>query len=476
LPKPPKWNPLDSFDFNKDKGENPFEGKQFYCWDTEFLGKRDCCFNHMVGLPVNNETRKPCPLFDYERDILYAWERNRHIWIKKATGLGITELFLRLMLWLALRDKQFANTQFCIVVGPNYELAGRLLGRLKTILGNKYRYLIQRETEYICDINDVNIQGYPSNHLASYRSLPNPKFILVDEGDFFEKGEPEEVRHVSERYIAKSDPWIVLVSTPNEPNGLFDRIEHEEPCLYYRMHLPYTLGINKVYTEKGIEKAKTSPSFEREYNLQYGYGIGNVFFPDDIEKCMNYKYNPEYINDYADHCMGVDPGFGSSKFAICVAKREDDMIKIVHAKEYEKANYEDMKDECFKLRTKYNVVATYIDGANHQFIESFKNAIGESPNFEDVIERCRKNKVDYELVMQIIPVNFSQETINMLFGCQELVNKGYVAIDRRFKELIAQMRIAQHMDGRLIKDKQGNTLDMFDAFRLALRNFYLPRI
>jgi len=54
---------------------------------------------------------------------------------------------------------------------------------------------------------------YPSNHIDAYRALDNPKFIFV-EADFFRKGEQEDVRHVSERYIAKSDPYIVMVSTP----------------------------------------------------------------------------------------------------------------------------------------------------------------------------------------------------------------------------------------------------------------------
>ena len=34
----------------------------------------------------------------------------------------------------------------------------------------------------------------------------NPKFILLDEADFFRKSEQEEVGAVSERYIAKSNP------------------------------------------------------------------------------------------------------------------------------------------------------------------------------------------------------------------------------------------------------------------------------
>jgi thymidine kinase len=40
--------------------------------------------------------------------------------------------------------------------------------------------------------------------LDAFRSLTNPKFILLDEADFFRKSEQEDVRHVSERYIAKS--------------------------------------------------------------------------------------------------------------------------------------------------------------------------------------------------------------------------------------------------------------------------------
>jgi len=43
----------------------------------------------------------------------------------------------------------------------------------------------------------------------------------------------EDVRHVSERYIAKSDPYIVMVSTLNAPDGLFEKIdkEPEDTCI-----------------------------------------------------------------------------------------------------------------------------------------------------------------------------------------------------------------------------------------------------
>jgi len=59
------------------------------------------------------------------------------------------------------------------------------------------------------------------------RGLPNVSFILFDEAGFFPPGQQQDARDVSERYIAKSDPYIVMVSTPNAPDGLFERIEKE---------------------------------------------------------------------------------------------------------------------------------------------------------------------------------------------------------------------------------------------------------
>jgi hypothetical protein len=63
----------------------------------------------------------------------------------------------------------------------------------------------------------------------------------------------------------------MMVSTPNAPEGLFQRIEEEpdETCLYRRLYLDYTYGIGGIYTAEEIAKAKTSPSFAREYDLKY---------------------------------------------------------------------------------------------------------------------------------------------------------------------------------------------------------------
>ena len=123
-----------------------------------------------------------------------------------------------------------------------------------------------------------HIQVIISIHFDSFRSLDNPKFILLDEADFFRKSEQEEVRAVSETYIAKSNPFIILVSTPNAPEGLMQNIENEpsETCLYKRIKLDYRYGLNKIYSQDDIQKAMQSPSFDREYDLKNLGKVGNL--------------------------------------------------------------------------------------------------------------------------------------------------------------------------------------------------------
>ena len=118
--------------------------------------------------------------------------------------------------------------------------------------------------ETVIELNGVKIEAFPSHHLDAMRGLPYVSFILLDEADF-PPGQQQDARDVSERYIAKSYPYIVMVSTPNAPEGLFERIEKEpeDTCLYKQIFLDYTYGISKIYTVEEVAQARKSPSFER---------------------------------------------------------------------------------------------------------------------------------------------------------------------------------------------------------------------
>src|ERR687887_826220 len=105
--------------------------KPFWIWDIaehkqeDIKTNGDCCFNHIIGLPQKDGIAKP--LYDYEKIIFDSLVTgnssntnsfNKHLWIKKATGLAISEFMLRFMAWLCLKDNLLSGSQMCIVTGP----------------------------------------------------------------------------------------------------------------------------------------------------------------------------------------------------------------------------------------------------------------------------------------------------------------------------------------------------------------------
>jgi hypothetical protein len=273
-----------------------------------------------------------------------------------------------------------------------------------------------------------------------------------------------------------------MASTPNAPEGLFERIEKEseDTCLYKRIFLDYTCCIGKIYTAGEIEKAKQSPSFEREYNLKYLGRIGNVFHTKDIEAAIEKgrQYNPDEFNPYyfTSRSMGIDPAWGSSAFGIVVTQWEDNHIQILHAEEYHRPDYNEMLSTAYSLMSKYDVDKVYIDGANPSFIKSLKLQIGEEADYDKVIARYRSEGLgdSWSENMRIVPVNFNSEHKAMLGHCKMILENdgGRIAINPdRFDKLITALRTAVDNDGTLDKEATSYN-DIFDAFRLALRFYH----
>ena len=70
------------------------KGLSFHCWDTTKFGFDLCCFNHAILLPKDkNGTQHP--LYPYEKTIVDILEKEKHLWVLKATGLGITEYYAK---------------------------------------------------------------------------------------------------------------------------------------------------------------------------------------------------------------------------------------------------------------------------------------------------------------------------------------------------------------------------------------------
>jgi hypothetical protein len=100
------------------------QNKPFWIWNIkehkhqDVITNGDCCFNHVIGLPQKDGVNKP--IYDYEKiifDYLVTNSYSKHLLIKKATDLGISEFMLRFMAWLCLKDNALSGSQMCIVTG-----------------------------------------------------------------------------------------------------------------------------------------------------------------------------------------------------------------------------------------------------------------------------------------------------------------------------------------------------------------------
>jgi hypothetical protein len=286
----------------------------------------------------------------------------------------------------------------------------------------------------------------------------------------FRKSEQEDIRHVSERYIGKSDPYLVMVSTPNKPGGLMESIkkEPEQTCIYKRLFLDYHYGLGKIYTAEEIEKAKMSPSFDREYCLKFSGKIGNLLSPLKIDTVIQLgeRLKDIPLNPYCIHSLGVDPAFGSSAFGLVLTEhlKEEDKIRFLYAEQFE--NHPDpnnMIDRIFEIHRQYHNLWIFVDAAARGFITSLKIAFNENPNYE------RAEDVSLQ-TNKVIPVNFSTEHKTMISHLAQLFNDEYIAIPEKFDKLIVSLKTAVVNEYTL--DKESTSYDdLLDAARLSLKAY-----
>ena len=385
------------------------------------------------------ETGLPITLYDYELELSEKLDKHKHLWIKKATGLGITEYFLRQIAWRCETDPTWKDGEVLIITGPNLDLSIGLIDRIKGFYSTDFT-----SKNTVVEINGCRVKAYPSHHLDAARSLTNVKFILLDEADFFPPGEQLNARAISERYIAKGNPYIIMVSTPHLPGGLFETIEKQEPCLYERITMLYDRGMPKdgkpnIYTLEEIQTAKESPMFEGEYNGKYGQGLGNIYpyqFVDEVTKSYDQTLKQGY------KVLAVDPAYGSSKFAIVAAEKLDGIIYIKEALQFERPLPSAMTD-LLVIKAK-DYPTTLVDAAHPGLIADL---------------RARG--------VNVIEVAFNKELSAMTIESAQAVKELRVRIHPAYSDLLAQLKTVRYND-KGHPDKTELTFDLGDAFMMSV--------
>jgi hypothetical protein len=119
---------------------------------------------------------------DKTKNIIY--EHNvKHVAVLKAADLRITELVLRIMVWLCLRNDVLHDSQMVIITWPRLELAVSLIQRMRSYF--KPFGITFPDKETVLNLpHNLRIEVFASHHAATARGLPNVSFIFVDECSF----------------------------------------------------------------------------------------------------------------------------------------------------------------------------------------------------------------------------------------------------------------------------------------------------
>jgi len=423
-------------------------------------------FNEIIGLPRKDQDGFKDvvhPIYDYETDLIKRIMKYQHLWMLKSRGLGITEIILRFLSWLCLSSDSYAGRYFHIITGVTEKKAAMLIQRMENIL--KFNYPdIKFESKYTeLKLNQTIIQAFPTKALKDLRGDVNVSYIFIDEADFFDPAEQQELPYVIKSYEEKSNAKIIMVSTPNRPDGLFANIEKGLVFkdFFHMVRWNYEIGLGKIYSQKFIDAQKEDPEFEREYNLKYLGKIGNVFPPHIIEQALSLgDIHGTEINGYAQHIGGIDP---EAEAAVYVGEflPLEETIKIVKWRKFTRdVTPSELADYAHELYREIPNLWWFVDGANRMFVNEIKTRFGEYTGWD------QKKSVPTG-TNKVIPVYFGREHKEMLRKLYNFMTKGKLAIPRACKELEISLRTAWATDWDLDKNQTVNSDDL-DALRLLL--------
>lgn len=449
----------------QDQALEILRGKPFWVTNHNF---KDCCFNCIIGWPRKNDTT--FPIFDYEELIFNTIEQNQNIWIKKARGIGVTTFLIRYLVWKVLYSNELDGKSIFIISGTREEFANYVKKKMEDLFLPRFPNVIFDSKYTELWINKTWIKVMPTKNIKDVRGYMDVAYLFIDEADHFDKSIQEELESAITAYEEKSKGKTIMVSTPNAPGGLFERIERDPNSKYKKLFLGYELGLGKIYDPEYIAQKKLEPEFEREYNLKYLGLVGNLFSPSHVDKAvaLGERFKNLPINPYAIHSIGVDPGFGSSNTAVVATEflKEEAKIRVVFSQEWKHGDPQAIVNLIFNLYLQYGSNNTFIfcDGSSRAFVNMLKIAWSESLNWEKSITKPSPDN------MKVIPVNFSTEHKQMLSHLSMLVSKEYLCIPKSMDKLAIALRTAYAEELSLNKERSSYN-DLTDALRLACKMY-----
>lgn len=452
-------------------------------------------FYRDFGFLAHPKTGQPSTkLAAYQYELWKAGYFHKYRLVIKGNKIGLTTSCLMELFYHAITD---CAGHEILIIAQNLNMSKNHLYTLRKLAGNSIKYkrfiigeptegLLRDEVTKITQLflhnaknpnQPTRVIAIPANsgNAVSWRDV---KFVFISDITMSNIDYSEILSGAFTR-LANSEGYFLLESIPGDPIGpvyeLWLNARQQQDNQFWIREYPTTMAVDfGIVSQEFLdaERLRHGSLYSKFYDAQFVASGGNVFRLQDIQACeiLGLEYDPDdslFTEVLYPKSLSIDPGFGSSKFAILLTQLRNQTIEVLIADEFEQPSIRDMISEIFSIIARYNVTKTFVDAANPEVCRELKRSLND--NYYEVITKPEQALTSMQ---KIIPVSFGVLQSAMLTKLQLLVSQHQISIHKRFNALLVQMRIAQEVNGKLQKYQQGRTLDLIDALRMNILNYY----
>lgn len=455
-------------------------------------------FYEDFGLFTHGLTQQPVPkLAFYQEEFIKIIDQYKYALAVKSNRIGLSSAVLDLSLFRHMIT-DCAGYQ-ALIMAQGQDLSREHLYTLHKDVLNSEKY-----ADFIISIGDrdVNLlRGEKSRITELFLRNPfNPKkptriialpttlsksvtwkevkYIMVSDITVSTKDYTPILKSLYTR-LAMTRGYYVIETIPNGPRGevydiwLRNKAHGSKDFQVKEYPIGYAIEagvVSKEFIEE--ERERQGLDFARLYECSFAATGGNVFNTYDVDRCTvkTEVYDPwdvDFIHNINyPKSMGVDIGHRVSQAGIVILQMRNGYIEVLDATQVKEPNAW-VVNYAYDQMTRFNIENAFVDSAASPFISDFKNKINETAYvmMTDIVNVPTTSE-------RIVPVPFHPLNKPMLIHANNMVANGYLRIHESFKDLINQMKMAVHYDGKLIKNKSNDmTLDLLDALFMALLRF-----
>ena len=250
----------------------------FYC--NSKTKKGECCFTHLIGLPIHPATHSPLDLTDYQLEFankVINSKPQKYI-INKGRQMGFTEIVLRVIQYEALVGK-YAGGKIGIMAGTSADLARKNLRRLWELF-REISYTV-KDTHFKGHLIRLNNGTTIEAFKASEESLTGDtkyRCIFMDEAAKWRLRDDSGVFSSIMPIVQSNNSDLFVISTPKGPIKKFHEIwtGHND---FEKLEYPIHRAEGNLYSTEQIETmlSESVEDINQEYLCQFTAGRNSIF-------------------------------------------------------------------------------------------------------------------------------------------------------------------------------------------------------